>query len=55
MKRGSNPKLNLAYKLRLKLKIYNLKNIGENVNSKKLINSSDILVSRYIVMRQLKQ
>ena len=55
MKRGSKPKLNLAYKLSLKRKICNLKYIGEKINCRKLINSCDILVSRHTTTCYFKQ
>jgi len=54
-KRGPRPKLNAAYKLRLKREICHLKQIGEKVNCPKLIKSCDIKVSRQTVSRYLKQ
>lgn len=55
MKRGPKPKINAAYKLRLKRQIHNLKNSGEKINCNKLINSCNIPVSRFTVARYLKQ
>ena len=53
--RGRKKLLTKAEKLRIKRKISSLKDIGSKINSKKLINECDLLVSRSTVSRHLKQ
>jgi len=55
MKPGPKPKINAAYKLRLKRKISSLHGNGEKVNSTKLIRECQIPVSRFTIARYLKQ
>ena len=55
MKRGPRLKINSAYNLRSKRKIFHLKQICEKINCKKMVNLCDISVSRHTVARYLKQ
>ena len=54
-RRGRKPKLNSAFKLRLKRQIAIMKKKGERVNCRKLLDECNIPSSRFTVARYLKQ